>query len=326
MVLRLSRRGLLTSASAAAAAVLVPAAAGSAAARAAGRAGDGQPAAGTRPTDQLLAGHGPADGTALPELVSLEREYEGRIGAFALDTGSGATVCHRAGERFPLLSTFKALAAGAVLHRARHRDPGLLDRVLHWTEEDLVEYSPETSQHVADGMTVAAVCRAAIVYSDNTAGNLMLSLIGGPAGLTRYARGLGDPVTRLDRWETELNAWTPDEPRDTTTPAAMGRNLYTLTGRRAHPADRELLIGWLRESVTGGARIRAGLPAGWTIGDKTGSSSSYGAANDIAIAWPPAGAPLVLAAYTNRSAPDRGYDNAVIASTATVLARALGRL
>jgi beta-lactamase class A len=269
----------------------------------------------------------PAQAVSSGSLRRLERDYGGRIGAVGIDTGNGRTVVHRADERFPLLSTFKVLAAAAVLERARGREPGLLDRVLHWTADDLVENSPITEQHVADGLTVAQLCHAAIAYSDNTAGNLLLGRIGGPAGLTRYARALGDPATRLDRWETELNDWSPALPRDTTTPAAMARNLRALAlGHELHHDDRHRLVGWLRSNTTGGARIRAGLPTGWTVGDKTGSSSAYGAANDIAVVHPPTGAPLILAVYTNRDAPDATYDNAVIASAATLLVSALGRL
>jgi len=261
---------------------------------------------------------------ARARLRELERAYAGRIGAYALDTATGATVTHRAHERFPLLSTFKLLAAAAILHTARRRDPGLLDRVIYWTEADLVPYSPVTAQHVRTGLPVARVCEAAVSVSDNTAGNLMLRLLGGPGGLTRFARRLGDPVTRLDRWEVALNDWHPGERRDTTTPAAMACDVHRLLvrGGLARP-DRRRLTGWLVGSTTGGARIRAGLPAHWTVGDKTGSSQSHGAANDVAIAWPPGAPPLVLAVYTNRDDPRAPYDNAVIAQTATVLATAL---
>jgi len=271
----------------------------------------------------LLPGAANAD-SGLP---GLEREFDARIGAYALDTGTGRTVEHRSRERFPLLSTFKVLAAAAVLRSARTCDPGLLDRLVRFTAADLVPNSPITEQHVADGMTVAELCAAALDYSDNTAGNLLLRRLGGPGGVTRYVRGIGDPVTRLDRWETDLNIWSPAEVRDTTTASAMGRNLHALTlGTALHPADRSRLTGWMRANTTGGERIRAGLPSAWTVGDKTGSSDFYGAANDIAVVHPPAGAPLILAIYTNRNDVDVRYDNALIAATATALVRALGRL
>ena len=260
------------------------------------------------------------------DLTALERDHAGRIGAWALDTGTGRTAGHRADERFPFLSTFKALAAGAVLHRARTAEPGLLDRRLRWTEADLVTHSPVTAEHVADGLTVAELCAATVGVSDNTAGNLVLRQLGGPAGLTRYLRTLGDSTSRLDRWETDLNGWAPGERRDTTTPAAAGRALAALTtGDALHPDDRDRLLGWLRATTTGAARIRAGLPATWTVGDKTGTASRYAAANDIAVAHPPTGAPLILAVYTHRRAADGTVDESVIARSATLLAEALGR-
>ncbi|GAA2540921.1 PEN family class A beta-lactamase, Bpc-type [Winogradskya consettensis] len=271
----------------------------------------------------LLPGAANADSN----LPGLEREYDARIGAYALDTGTGRTVEHRSREQFPLLSTFKVLASAAVLRRARTCDPGLLDRRVFFSTDDLVANSPVTSLHVEEGMSVAELCAAAIGYSDNTAGNLLLRLLGGPAGVTRYARGIGDPVTRLDRWETALNIWSPAEVRDTTTPSVMGRNLQALTlGHALYPDDRERLLGWLRANTTGGARIRAGLPPSWSVGDKTGSSDFYGAANDIAIVHPRKGAPLILAVYTNRNDATAPYDNTLIARTATALVRALGRL
>jgi beta-lactamase class A len=188
-----------------------------------------------------------------------------------------------------------------------------------------VDYSPVTGEHVADGLTVAQLCHAAITLSDNTAGNLLLRLVGGPAGLTRYLRRLGDPVSRLDRWETDLNIWSPGEHRDTTTPAAMGHDLAALTvGRALHADDRATLVTWMRATVTGDKRIRAGVPANWTVGDKTGSANdSYGAANDVAVAHRPAGAPVILAVYTRRAEPGRPYDETAIAETARILTGAL---
>ena len=287
--------------------------------------GAGEPGTAASPSPAPPSSGPPAPGWR-SRLAALERAYEGRIGAFALDTGTGRAVGHRERERFPLLSTVKVLAAAAVLRRGRDSDPGLLERTVRWTAGDLVDHSPVTGGHVRDGLTVAELCRAAVTVSDNTAGNLLLRQIGGPAGLTRYARALGDPFTRLDRWETELNDWTPGEQRDTTTPSAMGRNLEALlAGRALHPQDRDRLDGWLRAASTGGARIRAGLPPGWTVGDKTGSGGAYGPANDVAIARPPAGAPIVLAIHTTRAARDARYDEAVIARTAAVLREALGR-
>ncbi|MEU4408037.1 class A beta-lactamase [Streptosporangium sp. NPDC023963] len=265
---------------------------------------------------------------AAKELRALEASFKGRIGAYAVDTATGATIGYRPGERFPMLSTFKAMAAAAVLHRARTSEPGLMDKVVRWTAADLQEHSPVTEKHVKGGLTVARLCEAAITQSDNTAANMLLRQIGGPAGLTRYLRTLKDPVSRLDRWETGLNDWSPKERRDTTTPASMGRDLRAVTtGNALNAKDRQRLNAWLIANTTGDARIRAGLPRTWTIGDKTGTSSRYGAGNDIAVVWPGrSAAPVIMSIYTNRRTVGGAVEDRVIAKTATILARGLGRL
>lgn len=281
-----------------------------------------------------------AEATAAPRrdavrrrLRRLERAFDGRIGAVAVDAGSGRTIAHRAGERFPLASTFKAFAAAAILRKARRSDPGLLDRVIHYTRDDLNDcgprecFAPVTEKHLDSGMTVAQLCRAAITHSDNAAANLLLEEIGGPAQMTRFFRSLGDRDSRLDRWEIDLSLWRPGERRDTTTPAAIAADLRKLAlGRALHPRDRARFNGWLRANTTGGRRIRAGLPKSWTIGDKTGTGFLHGAANDIAVAQPPRGAPIVIAIYTSRRAAEAATDEATIARTATILARGLNRL
>uniref|UniRef100_A0AAU2VF20 Class A beta-lactamase n=1 Tax=Streptomyces sp. NBC_00003 TaxID=2903608 RepID=A0AAU2VF20_9ACTN len=259
------------------------------------------------------------------ELSRLERTHHVRIGAYALDTATGRTVTYRGHEKFPSLSTFKAMVCAAVLDKARRTEPGLLDKVIRWKKSDEVPNSPATEGQGEKGMTVAELCRAAITRSDNTAGNLLLGRIGGPQGLTHYYRSLADPVSRLDRWEPELNDWKPGERRDTTTPAAMGRDLAkTSLGGALVSADRDRLNNWLRATVTGDERIRAGVPKDWTVGDKTGTSGAYGSANDIAVAWPKSGHPVIIAIYTNHTTADAAADNAVVASTASTLVRGLG--
>lgn len=260
----------------------------------------------------------------------LEVAYQGRIGAFAIDTGTGRTISYRGGERFPSRSTFKAILCGAILAKARTTDPGLLNRTLRWKAEDVVVDSPITGlqENIENGMTTERLCHAAITVSDNTAGNVLLKQIGGPAGLTRYYRSLGDPIGRLDRWEPELNIWKPGEKRDTVKPAFMARNLEKLTvGNTLVPEDRQRLNDWLRASTTGLTRIRAGLPPNWIVGDKTGGGAgAYAPGSDIAVVRPPSGAPLIIAVYTNRDDPSATIDNSVIAKTATLLAGGLGRL
>ncbi|TMQ91077.1 class A beta-lactamase [Actinomadura soli] len=266
----------------------------------------------------------PSQAEVTAKLRRLEQARGTRIGAYAVDTGTGRFVAHRADEAFPFASTFKAVACGAVLRKARNSDPGLMDRVIRYKKSDLAAFSPVTEKHVGTGMTVAGLCHATITHSDNTAGNLVLKEIGGPAGLTAFVRSLGDTVTRSDRVEPGLNDWRPGEKRDTTAPRAWAGSLRALTaGDALAPADRDRLNAWMKATVTGGRRIRAGLPEGWAAGDKTGTGGTYGSANDIAIVWPPSRAPLVIAILTTRPDAGAAADERAIAETARVLAQAL---
>ncbi|KGB92099.1 MULTISPECIES: PEN-B family class A beta-lactamase [Burkholderia] len=260
---------------------------------------------------------------AATTLADLERDAGGRLGVCAIDTASGRVIEHRAGERFPFCSTFKAMLSAAVLARSVER-PGLLQQRVTYTQADLVNYSPVSEKHVGAGMTVAALCEAAIQYSDNSAANLLMKLIGGPSAVTAYARSIGDDMFRLDRWETELNTALPGDPRDTTTPAAMAASMRVLTLGDALPAaQRAQLVAWLRGNKVGDKRIRAGVPAGWTVGDKTGTGD-YGTTNDAGVIWPTSRAPIVLAVYYTQTRADARAKDDVIASVARIVARTFG--
>ena len=233
----------------------------------------------------------------LDRLAALERRHGGRLGVAILDTATGRRINHRGEERFALCSTFKWLLAAQVLARVDAGEESLERRVVV-PEADLVSWSPVTTDRTgAPGMTVAELCEAAVTMSDNTAANLLLATVGGPGGFTAFLRTLGDEWTRLDRIETALNSAIPGDPRDTTTPAAMLRDLQAvLLGDALQAASRERLVGWLVGNRTGDARLRAGLPADWRVGEKTGSGG-HASHNDVGIAWPPGRAPLLVAAY-----------------------------
>lgn len=247
-----------------------------------------------------------------PRLADLERAYDARVGVYALATGTGATAVHRAGERFAFCSTFKALAATAVLHR---RTASGLDRRVTYTEADLRSTAPVTGRHVKTGMTLRELCDAAVRHSDGTAGNLLMRDIGGPPGLTAYLRRLGDTVSRMDHYEPELHDVPPDDPADTTTPQAIATDFRALLLGTALPApERRLLMDWLSRNATGAGarRIRAGLPGDWKVADKTGTGD-YGRANDIAIVHPPRTAPLGLAVMTDRPGQGTEPSDALVA-------------
>ncbi|MFE6685685.1 class A beta-lactamase [Streptomyces sp. NPDC057743] len=255
------------------------------------------------------------------ELSALERKYGARLGVYARNVRSGRVVTHRAQERFAMCSTFKAFASAAILRDHGRCAP--LDKVIHYPPADIVPNSPITSKHVDTGMTMGELCAAAIQYSDNAAGNLLLRQLGGPPGLTRFFRSLGDPVSRLDRWETDLNSAVPGDLRDTTTPEAFGNGFARLTvGRALGDAQRDQLIDWLKGNTTGGERLRKGLPHDWVVADKTGTGD-YASANDIGVAWTTRRSPLVLIVLTSKPTPDAPVDNGLISDTARILARTL---
>jgi beta-lactamase class A len=171
-------------------------------------------------------------------------------------------------------------------------------------------------------MTVGQLCEATMTLSDNTAANLLLRGLGGPAGLTAWLRGIGDDVTRLDRWETALNEARPGDPRDTTTPAAMLATMQRLTlGDVLLPTSRAQLLAWLRANRTGDARLRAGLPPGWQAGERTGTGPN-GTSNDVGLVWPPGGAPLLVAAYLTEGAADIATRDAALADVGAAVAAA----
>lgn len=234
--------------------------------------------------------------TLSQSLEQLEKSSGGRLGVAVSDTGSGETVGHRAGERFAMCSTFKMLLASAVLRRARAGSEHL-DRQVAVPPLPLIGNSPLTEPHAGGTMSVSDLCFATLTRSDNTAANLLLAIIGGPAGLTQFARSLGDTVTRLDRTETSLNEAAPGDPRDTTTPSAMLEDLRRLlVGSALAPPDREQLKQWMVANKTGDERLRAALPQGWIAADKTGSNG-YTTSNDIAVFWPPKQPPVLVTAY-----------------------------
>ena len=241
-------------------------------------------------------------------ILSIEQRSGARIGVAAIDTGGGKRLDYRSEELFPMCSTFKFLAAAAFLKRV---DEGQekLDRIVSYDAKDILEYAPVTKAHLKDGgMTLAALCAAAIEQSDNTAGNLLLNAIGGPVGLTSFARSIGDQITRLDRKEPELNSAIPGDERDTTSPAAICADMQQLVlGNVLSEASRHQLEDWLVHNETGTLMIRAAIPKTWTAGDKTGRCAN-GATNDVAIIHSPGRAPIVLAIYSigsTASADDR---------------------
>ena len=255
------------------------------------------------------------------ELGRLETSSKGRLGLALINTGTGQEFQYRGDERFPFCSTFKLMLASAVLKKSMTQS-GLLTQHITYGEDDLLSYAPITRKNLAHGMSVSELCVAALQYSDNTAANLLIKQIGGLEAVNHFAQSLGDPDFRLDRIEPDLNSALPFDIRDTTTPKAMANSLkkIALGSSILAPNLRAQLITWIKGNTTGDATIRAGVPSGWTVGDKTGSGN-YGTTNDIGLLWPPSGEPVVLTIYFTQLKKDADNRRDVLAA-ATKLALA----
>jgi beta-lactamase class A len=274
--------------------------------------------------------------TALPlppatPFAALEKKSGGRLGVCVLDTATGKQLGHRTDERFAMCSTFKLPLAAAILREA-DRGKLSLEATVPVSKADLVPHAPVVEANLAKGaMTIRALAEAAQKQSDNAAANLLLKQIGGPAGFTQFFRDLGDQTTRSDRFEPEMNRWTPGDDRDTTTPAAKAATVAKiLTGDVLTPASRDLLIQWMIDTKTGAKRVRAGLPQDWRAGDKTGTGYDdvCGKVNDIAIAWPPGKPPLIVTAYYNTAGPADDVsdeDQAILAKVGGIAANWINR-
>jgi beta-lactamase class A len=252
--------------------------------------------------------------------AKLEARHGGRLGVAALNTATGNRLAYRADERFPMCSTFKLLVVGAVLRNVDHGSERL-DRWIDYSKSSLLPHSPVTTVRLnAGGMSVSELCEAAIEYGDNTAVNLLLDALGGPAAATSYVRSLGDPVTRIDRNEPSANTCVPGDPRDTTTPSAMLSDLRALTEGGVLSEDSQTAItGMLRDCQTASSRIPAGLPLGWTSGDKTGSGANN-TANNVAVIYPPNRTSIFVAAYYTGSSATDDEQDAVLAEVGRIVA------
>ncbi|GLV64213.1 beta-lactamase [Bacillus mycoides] len=248
--------------------------------------------------------------------VKLEKDYDAKLGIYALDTGTNQTVTYRSDERFAYASTHKALAVGALLQKKSIED---LDQIIKYTSKDLVNYNPITEKYVDTGMTLKELADASIRYSDNTAQNLILKQLGGPSEFKKSLRDIGDTVTNPERFEPELNEVQPGDTRDTSTPKALATSLqaYAL-GDILSIEKRNFLIDLMKRNTTGDNLIRAGVPGEWEVADKTGSGS-YGTRNDIAIIWPPNKKPIILAILSNHAKEDAKYDDNLIANATKIV-------
>lgn len=262
--------------------------------------------------------------TLYAPIETYERRTGGKVGLHAENLATGSRLVWRADERFVMCSTFKVSLVACVLSRVDRREDRL-EAMIPFGRADLLDYAPVARQNLASGaMSVADMCKAAVELSDNACTNLLLARVGGPQALTSFWRSIGDSLTRLDHIEPELNRSPPGNPQDTTTPTAMAGDLRRLLLEEVLSApSRTRLVEWMVNCQTGARRLRAGLPADWKIGDKTGNNGRD-AAGDIAVAWPNPGTPILMAAYTQGGTPTAQDFDGLFAGIGRLIAHRLG--
>ncbi len=254
------------------------------------------------------------------KFAQLESSANGRLGIMAINTTDNQQLEYRQNELFPFCSTGKVMVVGAIL-KASESNPQLMQRQIHYSKQDTESsgYAPITGQHIVDGMSVSGLSQAAIAYSDNGAMNQLLHLLGGTQAVTSYARSIDDNKFNLVRTEPQLNTAIPNDVRDTTTPAAMAYSLQKLSlGTALNQKQQLQLQEWLKANTTGDKRIRAGVPKGWIVGDKTGTGS-YGTTNDVAVIWPPQAKPIILVVYFTQNEKDAEPNDQVIAQATKIV-------
>lgn len=262
----------------------------------------------------------PAEDKLKLAVMAAEKASGGRLGVTVLDSATAARFSYRGADRFPLCSTFKLLLVTAILCRVDRGEESLTRRIAV-VQADILGNSPFSKTRVASTASLAELCQFTITQSDNAAANLLLPVVGGPAGLTKFLRNIGDAVTRSDRNEPTMGEATPGDPRDTTSPDAMAATLRRiLFADVLKPASRLLLETWLRASETGAHRLRAGLPPTWQVANKTGTGD-HGTTNDVAILWPPGRPPLIVASYLTTSQLDASKREAIHANVARAIAQ-----
>lgn len=254
------------------------------------------------------------------KFAQIEDEFDAQLGVYAINTETNETIEYQPNERFAYASTFKALAAAILLKQNNLED---LEKVITYNEDDLVSHSPVTEKHVDSGMTLLEISEAAIRKSDNTAANFLLEAIGGPDNFEKALRDIGDDVTQSERYETELNEFSPENKRDTSTPKTMATNLKKVILSDYLPDNkRKLLSDWMTGNEAGDSLIRAGAPSEWTVLDKSGAGN-YGTRNDIAVVKPPSKEPIVIAIMSRHDTEDAEYEDTLIAKAAEITLNAL---
>lgn len=301
----------------------------------------------------------PADAVT-PALEALAAKAQpGTLGIAVMDLATRELRGVNADRPMPMQSVFKLPLAIVVLDAVDRGQLSLDDKVTLTKEQLSVAHSP-----IADAFpgksdyTVEELVRAAVAQSDNSAADILMKRIGGPAAVTQFFQRHNIPSFRLDRYEYELQpqlvglpefkgqwigmkafdeaqAAVPVEtqraslriyladPRDRVTPADTVRLLALLAdGKLLTPASTAKLMEILEGTVTGADRLKAGIPAGAKLFHKTGTGPTVdgvaSATNDVGIIETPDGHRIAVAVYLAGSNLPPEQRAALIAEAARV--------
>jgi beta-lactamase class A len=250
-------------------------------------------------------------------LDQLEKTFDGKIGVYAIDTNTNQTISHRSDERFPTQSTYKFIGAAALL-KASAEHKVSLNKVIHYTKNDLISWQPVTPLHLNTGMSLEALAEATVTYSDTPAMNIITKSMGGPTFVSDFAHSIGNASFNITHYEGNLNS-NPADNSDTSTPKDMAMSLKKILLGSVLPLRlKNELLTWMRNCTTGYQRIRAGTTNGFAVADKTGSGD-YGVANDIGILWSPTCKPIVLSIYTIQNKADATRRDDILAQATKIV-------
>ncbi|MEB6696387.1 BlaZ-like penicillin-hydrolyzing class A beta-lactamase [Mammaliicoccus sciuri] len=265
----------------------------------------------------LLSACSTADATT-QDLKKVEDKYDANIGVYALNTATDEEITFNEDKRFAYASTFKAVSSAMLLEKTPHNE---LNKKVHVSKEDIVPYSPVLEKFINKDITIKKLIEATMLYSDNTANNMIIEELGGYKEVNKRLKSLDDKTTKPSRMEPELNNYDPKNNRDTSTPQAFGKTLNKLINDgRLSKDNKAFLIDLMINNKSGDTLIKKGAPKNFKIADKSGQAITYASRNDVALVYPKGESkPIVLVIFTNKEGKTDKPNDKVVSETAKVV-------
>ncbi|MDT0755548.1 BlaZ-like penicillin-hydrolyzing class A beta-lactamase [Mammaliicoccus sciuri] len=265
----------------------------------------------------LLSACSTADATT-QDLKKVEDKYDANIGVYALNTATDEEITFNEDKRFAYASTFKAVSSAMLLEKTPHNE---LNKKVHVSKEDIVPYSPVLEKFINKDITIKKLIEATMLYSDNTANNMIIEELGGYKEVNKRLKSLDDKTTKPSRMEPELNNYDPKNNRDTSTPQAFGKTLNKLINDgRLSKENKAFLIDLMINNKSGDTLIKKGAPKNFKVADKSGQAITYASRNDVALVYPKGESkPIVLVIFTNKEGKTDKPNDKVVSETAKVV-------